>query len=498
MSNTSTVTAETAGSLKRNAVGVPGIVFFVVAAAAPLAATLGASPVAFASLGVGAPGAYIIAGIVLILFAVGYAAMSRFVTSTAGFAAYLESGFGRIAGFVGAALALLSYTCMLIALYGILGFFTSAIVADLTGLQLDWKIWSLIAWAGVAILGYLEINLSAKVLGVLMIGEVLILAIFDVVVIAQGGASGVNVDAFQPSNVFSSGLGVALLFAASCFVGFEATAIYGEEAKDPRRTVPRATYAAVTLIAVFYAISTWAISLAHGSDAVQAAAADDPGNFVFTVTTEYVGHWATVLMNVLLVTSSFAVLVAFHNTLARYSFALGRAGALPRSLGKSHHRWQSPHRASLAVTIVSITVLGSFMLAGADPFAELYAWLIGVGTLGIVVMQCATSFAVLVFFLRRNRAEPRLWSGVIAPVLGGLGLAGAAFLAVTNWDLLTGAKEGLPTLLPWLVVLAVVAGVLWATFSEIRSVTNAGLVHDAPEANGQVDQELNNQDITSE
>jgi hypothetical protein len=130
------------------------------------------------------------------------------------------------------------------------------------------------------------------------------------------------------------------------------------------------------------------------------------------------------------------------------------------------------------------------MLAGADPFAELYAWLIGVGTLGIVVMQCATSFAVLVFFLRRNRAELRLWSGVIAPVLGGLGLAGAAFLAVTNWDLLTGAKEGLPTLLPWLVVLAVVAGVLWATFSEIRSVTNAGLVHDAPEANGQVDQEL--------
>jgi amino acid transporter len=481
MSSSSTVTAETVGALKRNAVGVPGIVFFVVSAAAPLAAALGASPVAFASLGVGAPGAYIIAGLVLILFAVGYAAMSRFVTSTAGFAAYLESGFGRTAGFVGAALALLSYTCMLIALYGILGFFTSAIVADLTGLQLDWKVWSLIAWAGVAILGYMEINLSAKVLGVLMIGEVLILAIFDVGVLAQGGASGINFEAFQPSNVFSDGLGVALLFAASCFVGFEATAIYGEEAKDPRRTVPRATYAAVTLIAVFYAISTWAIGLAHGTEAVQTAAAEDPGNFVFAVNTQYVGHWATLLMNVLLVTSSFAVLVAFHNTLSRYNFALGRAGALPRSLGRSHPRWQSPHRASLAVTIVSIVILALFMLAGADPFAELYAWLIGVGTLGVLVMQAATSFAVLVFFLRRNRAELQLWSGVIAPVLGGIGLAGAAFLAVTNWDLMTGAKEGVPVLLPWLVVLAGATGVLWAIFSKVGSVAGARPGHQSAE-----------------
>jgi hypothetical protein len=41
--------------LKRNAIGTAGIVFFVVAAAAPLAATLGASPLVFGATGVGAP-----------------------------------------------------------------------------------------------------------------------------------------------------------------------------------------------------------------------------------------------------------------------------------------------------------------------------------------------------------------------------------------------------------------------------------------------------------
>ncbi|MGF9660798.1 APC family permease [Arthrobacter crystallopoietes] len=264
-----------------------------------------------------------------------------------------------------------------------------------------------------------------------------------------------------------------MIFAASCFVGFEATAIYGEEAKDPARTVPRATYVAVLLIAVFYALSTWSIGLAHGSGNVQEAAASDPGNFVFAVNTQYVGQWSTVAMNVLLVTSSFAVLVAFHNTLSRYLYALGRSGVLPRPIGRSHARWQSPHRASIVVTIVTLVVVGSFMLAGADPYAHLYAWLIGLGTLGVLVMQGATSIAVLAFFLRKKRREFRIWSSAIAPVLGGIGLAGAAYLAVVNWNLLTGATSGIPTLLPWLVVLAVIAGVVWAATSKGKTISPA-------------------------
>ncbi|GGG61643.1 amino acid permease [Kocuria dechangensis] len=455
-------TTGTAPALKRNAVGVPGIVFFVVAAAAPLAAALGASPMGFMALGVGAPGAYVIAGAVLILFAVGYGAMSRHVTSSAGFAAYLEEGFGRITGFAGAAVALLSYHCMLLGLYGLFGFFCSAVIGELTGVQIDWKLWTALAWAGVALLGYLEINLSAKVLGVLMVGEVLILLIFDIAVLSQGGSTGVNLDSFQPTNVFSNGLGVAMLFAAASFVGFEATAIYGEEAKDPARTIPRATYVAVVLIAVFYALSTWAIALAHGSDTIQQAATDDPAGFVFAVNTQYVGQWSTVVMNVLLVTSTFAVLVAFHNTLSRYMFSLGRSGILPRALGVTHRRWQSPHKASIAVTAVTLAVVGTFMITGADPFAQLYAWLVGVGTVGVLVMQAATSLAVVAFFLRKKPSEFRLWTCAIAPILGALGLLTAAYLAVANWDLLAGATSGLPTLLPWLVVVAAVLGVAWA------------------------------------
>lgn len=460
-----------APALKRNAIGVPGIVFFVVAAAAPLAAALGGSPIAFSALGAGAPGAYLIAGVILILFAVGYGAMSRFVTSSAGFAAYLEQGLGRTTGFAGAAVALLSYNCMLMGLYGLFGYFCSAVIGDLTGMQTDWRLWTAVAWAGVAILGYLEINLSAKVLGVLMIGEVLILSVFDVVVFMQGGAEGINLDSFQPSTVVADGLGVALLFAAASFVGFEATAIYGEEAKDPARTVPRATYVAVVLIAVFYSVSTWAISLANGTDKIREAATDDPAGFIFALNTQYVGQWSTLIMNILLVTSTFAVLVAFHNTLSRYNFALGRSGILPRALGAAHPRWQSPHIASITVTALTLAVVGAFMLAGADPFAELYAWLVGVGTLGVLVMQTTTSIAVLIFFLRKKHNEFRLWSCAVAPILSALGLAAATYLALANWDVLAGATSGIPMLLPWLIILSALTGVAWAFFTRRTGTT---------------------------
>ncbi len=461
MTDTS-ATPAAGSSLKQHAVGVPGIVFFVVAAAAPLAATLGASPIAFMATGTGAPGAYLITGLVLLLFAVGYSAMSRHVTSSAGFAAFLEVAFGRRAGFAGAAVALVAYNAMLMGLYGAFGFFTSTVVADLTGAETDWKLWTIGAWALVAVLGYLEVNLSARVLGVLMVGEIVILVIFAVVVFTDGGADGINVDSFQPSNVFTNGLGVALLFAAASFVGFEATAIYGEEAKDPERTIPRATYVAVVLIAVFYTFATWAISLAYGSDKIGQAATKDPAGFIFAANSQYVGEWSTNIMNVLLVTSYFAVLLAFHNTLSRYMFALGRAGMLPSLLGRTHSRWRSPHTASVAGTVVTLVIVGAFMVGDADPFGQLYAWLVGLGTLGVLVLQGLTAVAVITFFLRRERAQLRVWNCVIAPGLGALGLGVAAYLALDNWDLLTGATEGLPALLPWLLPIAAVGGLVWS------------------------------------
>src|SRR5690348_8701845 len=87
---------ETEGTaLRSGRLGVVGIVFYVIAAASPLVGMTGALPVAIV-LGNGAavPGAYLAVGVVLLLFSVGYAAMSQRVTNTGAFFAYVGRGLG--------------------------------------------------------------------------------------------------------------------------------------------------------------------------------------------------------------------------------------------------------------------------------------------------------------------------------------------------------------------------------------------------------------------
>ncbi len=457
------MSAQSSHQLRRNALGVAGIVFFVAAAAGPLGATIGASPIAFANNGAGTPGAFALAGVVLLLFAVGYAAMSAHVTSAGGFAVYVSRALGERAGIATAFVALLAYNGMLLGLYALIGFFAEAIIDDEFGLHLPWQAWTLIFIALVGILGYRDVNLSAKVLGALMLLEVAILLIFDVAVIGSGGSDGLSLAPFEPANWFEGSYGIAFLFAFASFVGFEATAIYGEEAREPKRTIPRATYAAVLVIGLFYVLSTYSITMAVGTDAIAGEAAENTGTFIFDANTEFVGGWSTHVMNVLTVTSFFAVVLAFHNTLARYLYSLGRGGVLPPFLGRTHGAHRSPHTASLLQTTGAFVILGVFMLAGADPFTEIYAWLVGVGTVGVLVLQASVALVVVVFF-RRTRLDRRVWHTLVAPLLGAAGLIYAIVMAVEHFDVLTGATSGVVQHLYWLIPIAAVVGAIVGTW----------------------------------
>src|SRR5699024_10778971 len=72
----------------------------------------------------------------------------------------------------------------------------------------------------------------------------------------------------QPDQFFTPGIGVLLAFTMAAFMGFESGAIYSEEAKNPERTVSRATYIAVGIIAAFYAFSAWALQMGVGPESI--------------------------------------------------------------------------------------------------------------------------------------------------------------------------------------------------------------------------------------
>ncbi|MFF1613545.1 APC family permease [Amycolatopsis sp. NPDC058278] len=444
----------------RGVLTTPKIVLLVVAAAAPLAAVVGTVPLAFTlGNGAGVPAVFVFAGIVLLCFSVGYAAMSRRVVNAGGFYTYFSLGIGKPPAVAGGLVAVLSYNAASIGLAGTFGYFTK-LTADAYGLVLPWEAWSALAIAVVAVLGYRQIDVSAKVLAVLMVAEIGVLAILDVFIIGHKGVQALPLTAFQPSTVFTGAIGVTMMFAFMSFIGFESASLYGEEAKDPRKTVPRATYASVVVIAAFYALTSWVAVGGIGADQVPQVAGEQLGGLFLTLGSDYVSPVLGSVMQVLLCTSTLAALLALHNATNRYTFVLGRERVLPGWLGGVHAKHASPHRASIVQSVLTVVVVGAFAAGGLDPYTNLATSLLGVGTLGIVVLQAFAAVSVIGFF--RKRPDGHWWRTKLAPALGALGLGASAVLLVTNFPLLTGTDSAVVNSLPWLLLAVAVAGVGYA------------------------------------
>ena len=361
-------TPETA--LHHGRLGVLGIVFFVVAAAAPLVGMTGAVPVAIVlGNGAAAPGAYVVVGLVLLLFSVGYAAMATKVTNTGAFFAFVGRGLGIIPGVGSAFTSLVAYIAIQLAIYGFFGALVSSEMNDKFGIDQPWWFWTLISWALVTGLSALSVDIGAKLLGVLMTLELLSLLVTAFAVLFSGDKpEGIDLAAsFAPSNIFAGGLastaGIALAFAFASYIGFEATAIYGEESKDPHRTVPRATYLAVIAITVIFGFTAFAIVTGLGSSTVidrtvELSTVDgtplaNPAAVLFGVADQYVGSWMVDVMSWLVISSLFAGLLAFQNSAARYFFSMGRAGVLPTSLDRVNGRG-APVGGTVATSVITL------------------------------------------------------------------------------------------------------------------------------------------------
>jgi amino acid transporter len=362
---------------------------------------------------------------------------------------------GRAAGY----LASVSYLALQAGLYGLFGFLANFIFADLFGLDVVWWVWSLIAWTMTGILAVLDVDLSAKVLGVAMILEVAVLLVVSVAILFQGGATGVSAMSFTPSVATGGAFGLAMMFAFGAFIGFEATAIYSEEARDRDRTIPRATYSALAIITLFLVFTVWTFVIGYGPDRVQEEALGSPDGFVFGLAAQYVGvAWMKIMM-ILLITSFFAALVAFQNTIARYLRILAIRGWAPAPLARTHPTFRSPYVASIVSSLVSLLAVVICAVFGLDPYATLFMWFVGVGTLAILVLQAVTSISVVVYF-RRHPDDHNLWRTLVAPLLGALGLATAVALVAGNWSTMVGADSGFSQVLPWVIPLTIAVGMV--------------------------------------
>jgi amino acid transporter len=432
--------------------GPVGVVFMVVAAAAPLTVIGGNMPLGMGlGNGAGAPVGFLIAALVLLVFSVGFVAMTPYVPEAGAFFSYVTLGLGPRLGSGIAAVALIAYTAIQVGIYGYIGWAIGDTVRFYGGPEIPWPVYSLVTLAVVALLGYRHIDLSAKVLGVALVCEIGIVVLLDLVIVANPGLGGLSLSSFTPG-VFTNGvLGIAVLFALTGFIGFEATAVFRDEARDPERTIPRATYAAVLLIGGFYAVTCWAFVVAIGPDQVAEVAQrtlDGEANMLLDTTNDNLGRLGRDIVNVLLLTSLFACVLSFHNVIARYQFALARKGLLPDRLAAVHPKHGSPSVSSVVQTVTAAVIVSILAVLGVDPLVGVFGSMAGVATVGMVLLMLTTSIAVLVYFLRHGEhAGGRLWQTRIAPILACAGLLASLWLVLTNFTLVTGGSATLSAIL---------------------------------------------------
>jgi len=490
-------------SLRKGRLGVAGIVFFVVAAAAPLLGMTGAVPIAmFLGNGAGTAGTYLAVGLVLLVFSVGYGAMSQKVTNTGAFFAYVGRGLGPKAGVASAFASLVGYITIQLAIYG---FFGGVASFTFNGVGTNWWIYAIVAWVLVTGLSLLSVDVGAKVLGGLMILELLSLIVTAIAVFVNNGAHIDLAASFSPSNIiaggFSGGAGIAIAFAFASFIGFEATAIYGEESKDPKRTVPKATYWAIGIITGLFAFVSLAMAtgMSGHKDGIGGYIAEfgaldpkvgltNPAGVLYSLADSNLGGtWMSTIMSYLVLTSCFAGLLAFQNSIARYFFALGRSGVFSKRLGETNASG-APTRGVVLTSAIAIVVIVAFQSLGLDGIGNLFTWMSAVTAVAIMFVEILVSIAIVVFL--GKDATVSKWKSTIAPLISVVGLSLGVYLLMSRFGLLGNlAPAGVdPTseagnwqLTPFgwfLVLLPFIAAGLGLIVAQVRNIHHTKMVDD--------------------
>lgn len=421
--------------------GSTELILSVLAFSAPIVTVSGYIAFAIAAVGQGAPLAWVVATAVLLIFSVGYTTMTQHVPRPGAFYAYITVGLGRIPGVGSAFLATVSYIAILTGFYCFAGLTLQATIQAFGGPTVAWWLLTFLTWAVVSTLGHFNIELSAKILSVVMVLEVIMVVIFNAATLTKGGANGLSMEALDVSAFTKAGMAIALLFAFGNFIGFESTALYRDEVKNPQVTVPRATYLSVLFIGLFYAVSAYTLMIAYGSGAGDMAS-KDPTNMFTTALKQYVAPAMADVSLVLVATSAAAGLLSTHNVAARYLFNLGGDRALPSFLSAVHPRHGSPYRASAAVGVVVVIVLAILVLAGIEP-SKLIGSFSGIGTMGVLVLMALTSMAVIFWFARKGQdtGEGR-WKTTIAPAVAFVSLTAVTGYAIVRFELLVGGDPG--------------------------------------------------------
>jgi amino acid transporter len=396
--------------LRRNAIGLPGLVAQSLGVTAPEISAVVIAAVVATKIGAFTPLGFLVAGIGAIGLALIYGRFARYVPSAGGTYSIVRAGLGRDVGFLTGwtvlAVGIVFVPGLLIAGAFLLQNFFGLVAPHHPLLYTSWWGWALILGGAVVALSYFGIQISARVLLALTAIGVSMLLILDVVILAKGGAHGWAWGSISPWSTHGFGIGFFALgvgIAMTGFSGFETAVFLAEEAHTPKREVPKAVLGAVLLAIVFFIVTTFAIVSGYGMDKAPSQWPQDSGGAVVGLSAQYMALWFGKLLLLLLAISSFASALGTSNFTTRVAFSWGHDGYLPRAFAHTHPRFKSPDVAIGAVAVLTLGVfVGGLAWQGhtLNDAVTFFSWLLQVGATGILPVYAAVGLAGAAFAAR--------------------------------------------------------------------------------------------------
>jgi amino acid transporter len=345
---------------------------------------------------------------------------------------------GSVYGFVGATLgpragvvagwALLgTYTFYGVVTSTAAGIFGAAFLDGL-GIWTGQPPWAGFAVGAVALLGVLALAIApvrggTRVLlsieGV-TVALIVVVSVVILVRLATGTAPGghtVDLSVFTVApGIDTSALFLGVVFGFLSFAGFEAAATLGEEAREPRRSIPRAILGTAIFGGVYFVFVTAVEVMGFGTDEAGVAAFTASSSLLGDLGTQYVASWVGHLITIGAAISAFGCALACAVSAARMLFALSRDGVGPAALAQVSAARGTPARATGSVVAVMYVIIGlTWFVLGGEPFTLFVAS----GTIGtlilLVVYALATIGAARLLFFS-GRREVAAWE-IVVPAL---------------------------------------------------------------------------------
>src|SRR5919198_697779 len=389
--------------LRENSIGLPQVLFQSITHMAPAAAVAFSIGAAVGHAGAALPLAVALALVACVLVATAIGQLAKQMPSAGGLYTYVSRALGPAPGFMVGWSFLLFEPLVAPLLFLIFAWATTDVMVNEVGWHYtgQWWIWVLFSAAIVFFLTYRDVRLSTRagvLLGAFEIAVFLALAIW--LILSNGG----TLQAFNPTHAPEgtlSGTFKGMVFAILAFIGFEASAPLGEEARHPRWTVPRAVVLSAIGIGVFYVICSyaWVAGTGFGDFVSKTQAEADPWRHLATVF--WGGGWVLVWLAIL--NSAIANANAGVNAATRVIYAMGRNGALPHQLAQTHPEHKTPHVATIAVSLFGV-ILSLLMGWKWSPLTAFVIIATAV-TIVVILVYMTVSLGCLVFYWRERRSE---------------------------------------------------------------------------------------------